>query len=286
MNSKRLLIVGGIVVVALMVLIFSLKGRPQGATPQTAQAPAPGKTSNTSPTTAAAVKSLYAQATKLKNENDVLKAKEVYQQIVSEYPDADNIAVVQKDLEGINMNLIFSATEIPGKTVVYEVVAGDNLNKIAKKYGVTVDLIKRSNNIQNDVIRLGEKLRIWQGKFNIFVDKSQNILILKDGNDVVKVYNVSTGANNSTPVGTYKITTKLVDPVWFNKGMVVPPESPANVLGTRWMGFDLQGYGIHGTIEPESIGKQVTAGCVRMRKEEVEELYSLVPVGTEVVIVD
>ena len=285
MNNKRLLILGGILVVALVVLIFSFKSKHHAAA-QSAQAEAPSKTSSVSPTTAAAVKSLYAQATKLKNENDVLKAKEVYQQIVSNYPDADNIAVVQKDLEGINMSLIFSNTEVPGKTVLHEVVTGDNLNKIARQYGVTVDLIKRSNNIQNDVIRVGEKLRIWQGKFNIFVDKSQNILILKDGNDVVRVYNVSTGANNSTPVGTYKITTKLVDPVWFNKGMVVPPESPANVLGTRWMGFDLPGYGIHGTIDPESIGKQVTAGCVRMRKEEVEELYSLVPVGTEVVIVD
>ena len=58
------------------------------------------------------------------------------------------------------------------------------------------------------------------------------------------------------------------------------------VLGTRWMGFDITGYGIHGTTEPDKIGQQVTAGCVRMRNEEVEELYTLIPVGTEVTIQD
>jgi lipoprotein-anchoring transpeptidase ErfK/SrfK len=121
----------------------------------------------------------------------------------------------------------------------------------------------------------------------VFVDKSQNILILKDGADVVKVYNVSTGANNSSPVGEFTITSKLKDPVWFNKGIVVPPESPANVLGTRWLGFEeAPGYGIHGTVEPDKIGQQVTAGCVRMRNEEVEELYSILPMGTKVTIVD
>ena len=112
------------------------------------------------------------------------------------------------------------------------------------------------------------------------------MLLLKEGDDVIKVYRVSTGSNSSTPVGEYKITSKLVDPVWFNKGVVLPPESPQNVLGTRWLGFDLPGYGIHGTIEPEAIGQQVTAGCVRMRNEEVEELYSIVPLGTEVTIVN
>jgi lipoprotein-anchoring transpeptidase ErfK/SrfK len=52
------------------------------------------------------------------------------------------------------------------------------------------------------------------------------------------------------------------------------------------MGFDITGYGIHGTTEPDKIGQQVTAGCVRMRNEEVEELYTLIPVGTEVTIQD
>jgi lipoprotein-anchoring transpeptidase ErfK/SrfK len=118
------------------------------------------------------------------------------------------------------------------------------------------------------------------------VYKSQNILILKTDEEIIKTYIVSTGKNNSTPVGTFKIANKLINPTWFKAGAVVAAGSPENILGTRWLGFNLPGYGIHGTTDPKSVGKQVTEGCVRMLNSEVEELYSIVPVGTEVTIVD
>ena len=89
-----------------------------------------------------------------------------------------------------------------------------------------------------------------------------------------------------SPVGTFKVVNRIPNPVWYTQGAVVPPESPENVLGTRWLGIDKQGYGIHGTTEPEAVGKQVTAGCVRMRNPDVEELFDIIPVGTEVTIVD
>ncbi len=46
-----------------------------------------------------------------------------------------------------------------------------------------------------------------------------------------------------------------------------------------------QGFGIHGTKFPESIGTEASMGCIRMRNQEVEELYDLVPRGTQVHIV-
>jgi lipoprotein-anchoring transpeptidase ErfK/SrfK len=102
----------------------------------------------------------------------------------------------------------------------------------------------------------------------------------------VKTYHVSTGANNCTPVGNFKIDNKVVNPTWYTLGSVVPPDSPKNILGSRWLGLSAKGYGIHGTTEPQSIGKQVTSGCIRMKNAEVEELYQIVPEGTEVVIID
>ncbi len=249
--------------------------------------PRAGRSMSTSkPTSSTAMaKELYKKAMSLKEDRKLVEAKDALQKIVSEYSDIENVALIQKELETLNMEIIFSNIQTP-KTVTHEVGAGDTLGKLAKKYGTTIELIRRNNNLKSDVIRVGQKLRVWTGPFNIFVDKSQNILILKSGNEVVKVYNVSTGESNSTPVGTFKITSKLIDPVWFNKGIVVPPESPQNVLGTRWLGFDIPGYGIHGTVEPETIGQQITAGCVRMENSQVEELYSLIPMGTEVAIVD
>jgi len=271
--NNRLVIIGG-VCIGIIVLWFSLS---RGKKPEPVAQADPKQVN---------VAELYKRASGFEKDGDYVKARVIYQEILKKYPDYDNIMNVQKDLEGLNMNLIFSTTTVPGKTLTHEVMTGDTLGKIAKRYGTTVELIKKSNALKSDVIRVAQKLRIWTGHFNIFVDKSQNVLILKDGEEIVKVYLVSTGENSSTPVGTFKITSKLVDPVWFSRGIIVPPESPENVLGTRWMGFDIPGYGIHGTIEPETIGQAVTAGCVRMRNEDVEELYSLIPMGTEVVIVD
>jgi len=274
--DKKVFWIAGGALLFILVLVLAFKGKGQPGT--TIDKPATAVNAN--------ARALYEQAQGLVNGGDLVQAKEAYRQIVMETPDFDNISGVQQELENLNIRILFSNVAAPEKTVEHVVASGDTLGKIAKKYATTVDLIKKSNNLPSDVIRVGQKLRVWTGTFNIYVDKSQNILMVKDGEEVLKVYNVSTGSNNSTPVGKYTITSRLVDPVWFNKGVVLPPESPQNVLGTRWLGFDLPGYGIHGTIEPEMIGQQVTAGCVRMRNEDVEELYSFIPVGTEVTIVN
>ncbi len=144
----------------------------------------------------------------------------------------------------------------------------------------------KSNNFASENIFPGKKIKVWNASFSLVVDKSQNILMIKADEEIIKTYIVSTGVNNSTPVGTFKIVNKLENPTWFKAGAVVSADSKENVLGTRWMGFDLAGYGIHGTVEPENLGKQVTQGCVRMENSEVEELYIIVPVGTEVTITD
>ena len=118
------------------------------------------------------------------------------------------------------------------------------------------------------------------------VDKSKNILTLKMDEEIFKIYRCSTGEGNSTPIGEFTIANKLMNPTWYKRGKVIPPDSPDNILGTRWMGFDMPEYGIHGTTELESIGSQVTAGCIRLLNEDVEELYKIVPVGTKVTIID
>ncbi len=229
---------------------------------------------------------LYKQATTLAAEGKMLDAKTALQQIINDHPDFKNIEQAEQDLYNINMKVLFSNVQAP-KTVVHEVVVGDTLGKIARQYNVTMDMIRIPNAMTRDVVRVGQKLRIWTGKFTVNVSKSQNVLILKSDEDILKVYSVSTGANNSTPIGTFKIVNKIENPVWYkDTGAVIPPESPDNALGSRWMGFDIKGYGIHGTLQPDKIGQQVTAGCVRMRNPEVEELYKILPYNTEVTIVD
>ena len=204
---------------------------------------------------------------------------------MNDYPDFSEIEDVQKRLERTNINIIFSKTQTP-QTIIHVVEKGDSLSKLGKKYNCTVALLKKGNNLKSDVIRIGQRLRVWKEPFYVSVDKSQNKLILKSSGEVIKVYTIATGKENSTPVGTFVIETKLVDPVWFKSGAIIPPDSAQNELGARWMGFDIQGYGIHGTTHPETLGQQVTAGCVRMHNNDVKELYDLLTINTEVTIVD
>ncbi|MFA5270991.1 MAG: L,D-transpeptidase family protein [Candidatus Omnitrophota bacterium] len=217
--------------------------------------------------------------------NDFLEAQKLYKQAQSNTDDVAKLKDIQKKLEDVNIKIIFSPI-MDKCSVKYTVKPNDSLGKIAKEYNTTIELIKRANNLSRDVIRPGDKFKVNNCKFAIVVDKSQNLLFLKNGDDIIKTYVISTGKNNSTPVGTFKIVNKQTNPTWFKAGAVVPPDSPENILGTRWMGFDLKSYGIHGTTDPDALGKQITAGCVRMRNSEVEELYDIVPVGTEVTIVD
>jgi len=214
-----------------------------------------------------------------------VEAREMYRMLLERFPDSPILAKTQQRLGSVNIALLFSATVTELDSVV-QVQAGETLGKIAADNNTTIEFIQKANGLEGDVIHPKQELKVPKGRFSIVVDKSLNQLLLTEDNEFIKLYQVATGKNNSTPVGTFTITTKLTNPVWYTGGAVVPPDSPENILGTRWLGIDREGYGIHGSVDPDAMGQQVTAGCVRMRNNEVEELYAIVPVGTEVTIVD
>lgn len=217
--------------------------------------------------------------------NRLVEARDTYKKALETYPDPEIVNKAKGKLENLNIKILFSPL-IDSYSRTYEVQSGDSLAKIAKVFATTVDLLKKSNNLENDYLRQGTSIKIVTAKFSIVVDKSQNLLFLKENGEIIKTYKVATGANNSTPIGTFKIVEKLVDPVWYSAGAVIPAGSPKNILGTRWLGISKAGYGIHGTTDPGSLGTQVTAGCVRMLNADVEELYTIVPTGTEVEIIE
>jgi lipoprotein-anchoring transpeptidase ErfK/SrfK len=112
-------------------------------------------------------------------------------------------------------------------------------------------------------------------------------MVLKKNGQPFKEYTVSTGRNNSTPVGVFTVVDKMVEPAWTKPGVgTVLPEDKQYELGARWIPISVTGYGIHGTNDESSIGGQVTSGCVRMKNAEVIEVFDFIPKGTEVEIVD
>jgi lipoprotein-anchoring transpeptidase ErfK/SrfK len=98
-------------------------------------------------------------------------------------------------------------------------------------------------------------------------------LALIENTRVVRVYAVAVGRDVSpSPVGTFKIVNRITNPTYYHRGKVIPAGA-SNPLGTRWMGLDIKGFGIHGTDEPESIGHRRSHGCIRMLNRDVEELF-------------
>ncbi len=170
---------------------------------------------------------------------------------------------------------------------IYSVQPGDTFKKISLRYGTTTELIKAVNRIKGDRLRIGQRLFIPDQAFTIEINKTLNCLYLKTGDVLIKAYPVSTGKSaEQTPVGVFLIQSRYPYPTWFHKGVVVPAASPDNYLGSRWLGFDKPQYGIHGTIFPELIGQSVSKGCIRMKNEDVEELYEFIPIGTVVIITE
>jgi len=110
--------------------------------------------------------------------------------------------------------------------------------------------------------------------YTIFIEIEDKTLYLLDGNTCVKEYRIASGKSGMpSPLGSWKIIEKGD----WGEG-----------FGGRWMGLNVPWgkYGIHGTRESSSIGSAASHGCIRMFNDDVAELYSLVPIGTEVVIVN
>ena len=111
----------------------------------------------------------------------------------------------------------------------------------------------------------------------------RKLAVLEDG-QVLKMYPIAVGTSRTpSPDGDFVIVNRAKDPTYRHKDKEIAPGKD-NPLGSRWMGLSLKGYGIHGTNVQSSIGKAASHGCFRMRKQDVEELYSLMQVGDTVTV--
>jgi lipoprotein-anchoring transpeptidase ErfK/SrfK len=220
-------------------------------------------------------------------------------------PDAKRQAI--DAIATVNGSLFFSSTVNPADALMttYTIKSGDALSKIARKAGMAADwrMIMRLNGIKDpNRIRAGQVLKVPTCTFHAVVNKSDYRLYLYagEGSDrvLVATYPVGLGEHNSTPTGAFMLKpgSKLVNPEWRNPrtGEFFKADDPKNPIGERWIG--LQGvdagnskamsYGIHGTTDPASIGKQASMGCVRLKDSDVEVIYeALTEPNSTIVIV-
>ena len=121
-------------------------------------------------------------------------------------------------------------------------------------------------------------------KRQIIISIADRQLAVIDHGQVLKTYPIAVGARGTpSPDGDFVIINHAKDPTYRHGDKEIAPGKD-NPLGTRWMGLSLKGYGIHGTNVQSSVGKAISHGCFRMRKQDVEELYTLVQVGDTVMV--
>lgn len=203
---------------------------------------------------------------------------------------------IRAELTKLNQRLVFGPDCVPGDPFVqaYSLESGDTLVRLPKKLGLSVDhlFLKRINNIQDaGRLQVGQRIKLVKGPFQAVVYKREFRLDLYMGESEDRVYvrsfRVGLGAQDSTPEGTYavKANSKLINPAWTNPRTHerFEPNDPKNPLGEFWIGLigvsdnirDLEGYGIHGTIDPDSIGQQKSMGCIRMAADDIALVYEL-----------
>lgn len=218
------------------------------------------------------------------------EAAAYWQRLLDAQPMSPEAARVVERLGQLNIAMLCSPRPLPF-TDRYVIRRGDTLLAIAKQFTNTVDQLRRLNGLSHDNIAPGAGIRYDKSRYFILVDISDHILTLfrvwNQATNFVKRYSVGTGLYDNTPRGSFRIILRESQPTWYKPGSApIPYGSKENLLGTRWLGIDCPGYGIHGTWEPDTIGRNSSAGCVRMLNQDVEELFDLVRVGTPVIIQD
>jgi len=257
-------------------------------------ASAPSEASrDTSPSASSSpVSRRIARAEAARESGDLLEARGLYNRALHD----DGISradarKVRRAMGELNEQLVFSPRVVEGDpyAAVHVVKAGELISRFAPQYDVPWRLIARINEVDPRRVPAGARLKVVNGPFHVIVHKGayRADLYLGEGGPelFVKSVQVGLGEYDSTPVGAFvvKNDSKLSNPHWTNPrtGEKYHADDPENPLGEHWIGVrgvdentrNMRGYGLHGTIEPDTIGTQASMGCIRMMPEDIHLVY-------------
>ncbi len=191
-------------------------------------------------------------------------------------------ARIQKKIERTARSIYFSPQ--PHYMEPYVIRPGDQLRTVAKTYRITWPYLAKLNRIDPRRIRAGQKLKVIKGPFSAFVDLSDFELIVHAHGYFVKRYRIGIGKDGSSPIGKFRVLNKVTNPQYTDpQGRVIDGDDPKNPLGEHWIDIG-DGFGIHGTLNPNSIGSDQSRGCIRLLNSDIAEVHDLLDIGSEVLI--
>lgn len=276
---------------------------PATTSPATTQATellhvAPPPPANPTPEQIDAARKAYERGVELKAKNDLVAARQVLSEVLAAglLPDAQ-AQQCRTALMQIADQVVFSDKVFPNDPYAYRyaVKANDSLTSIVKKETLLIPAegIQLINGIKDAKrLKVGQWLKLIKGPFDAIVTKHNFTLDLYQHGMFVKSYRVGLGQNGSTPVGPWMVApggrvrhAPWTPPPSSDEDRVIQWGKPGYPLGKDglWIslrGLDktnegIRGFGIHGTDEPDSVGKQASLGCVRLGDADIAELFSL-----------
>lgn len=206
---------------------------------------------------------------------------------------------IRERLTHINQQMVFSHDVIEGDPIAghYRVRSGENLGSIARPFQTPHQFIMRINGITDaSRLRADQSIKIIHGPIHARVTKHDYRMDLYvDAPDGLPIYlcsyQVGLGQLDSTPVGNWLVRRggKVTNPSWTDPVTNIRYErdDPRVPVGEFWIGLigadegeaQGKGYGIHGTIDPESIGQQESRGCIRMRDGDIDQVFNMLTEG-------
>jgi lipoprotein-anchoring transpeptidase ErfK/SrfK len=199
--------------------------------------------------------------------------------------------VVKQRLSELADKWLFSRTVFPQDKLCYnyQVKPGELLSAISNLHKVPWEIIQEINNISRpELLKAGQIIKIIRGPFHAKVYRSTFTVDVYLQNTFVRSFRVGLGQEGKeTPTGLWSVKPggKLIKPPWSDPatGRLLHYGDQDYALGSRWIALDgLQGnakgrtgFGIHGTIEPETIGTKSSKGCIRLHNGDVVKLYNL-----------
>ena len=199
--------------------------------------------------------------------------------------------LVKQKLSELADKWLFSRTVFPTDRLCsnYQVKGGDLLRTIGNENKVPWEILQEVNKISRpELLKSGEMIKVVHGPFHAKVFRSTFTMDMYLQNTFVCSFSVGLGQEGKeTPTGLWSVKQggKMIKPPWSDPdtGTLLNYGDPGYALGSRWIALDglrgeakdRTGFGIHGTIEPETIGTKSSKGCIRLHNGDVVKVYSL-----------
>ena len=240
-------------------------------------------------------KAMYDQADRLISEGNPIEARNVLSRVLfaenSELSLGD-ATLIRERLADLNQRLIFSPEFFENDPICKPYEVDTLLSRIGVRHRVPWQLLEVINDIKAERVQAGQTIKVIQGPLHARVIKHQFVMdvfaVAADGSPVfVHTFPVGLGKDDKTPVGDWKVTAgkKVANPNWRDEenGEFFESNNPLNPIGEYWIPIEgtesrtrnKKGFGIHGTIDPSSIGHEASRGCIRLGDADIELVFYL-----------